>query len=100
MYDYTSHVRTEFRGTGQESSNIYVTGTVMIAFPTKCEGTLKLADIELREWPLDAAHASGNIDANEFKIHENSANFAYDVQKQDLRLVFANAIRFNLNFAT
>lgn len=83
VYDYTSHVHTEFKGTGQDSSNIYVTGTVKIAFPTKCEGVLKLEDIELREWPLEAARMSAN--GFEYKLHEHSKSFAYDVQKHDLR---------------
>lgn len=94
MYDYTSHVRTEFKGTGQDSSNIYVTGTVKINFPTKCEGVLKLEDVELREWPLDAASAA--TAAHAFKLHEHSKSFAYDVQKHDLRyhlLLFLSCLR-------
>lgn len=70
----------------------------MITFPTKCEGVLKLADVELREWPLEAARTSDSIDAANFKLHENSANFAYDVQKQDLRSVLMmSSIKFTLN---
>lgn len=87
VYDYTSHVRTEFSGTGQNSSDIYVTGTVMISFPQKCEGTLKLADIELREWPIEDAAADylSGEEPVRGNLHDSSNDFAFDVQKNDLR---------------
>lgn len=86
-YDYTSHVRSEFNGTGQNSSNIYVTGTVVLTFPQKCEGLLKILDIELRERPIedDAQIESSNDYSSSDGTHKKSLDFAHDVQKYDLR---------------
>lgn len=88
VYDYSSHIRTEFSGTGQNSSNIYVSGTVMLTFPTKCEGILKVSNIELREKPIEAV-ANAEYTSDESiqidNLHAKSTNFAYDIQKNDLR---------------
>lgn len=82
VYDYSAHVRNEFNGTGQNTSDIYITGTVYLVFPSKCEGILKLSDIELSERAQSGAedYASG-----ESLLHERSADFGFDLQKHDLR---------------
>lgn len=87
VYDYTSHIKSEFNGTGQNSSDIYVTGTVVLTFPQKCEGILKIVDIELRERPIEEEGMDGSSDESSpvDSTHEKSSEFAWDVQKYDLR---------------
>lgn len=88
FYDYNTHVRTEFNGTGQSTSDIYITGTVMLTFPTKCEGVLKITDIELREKPLEDLQSeeyASTESSSQSDLHNRSLDFAYDIQKHDLR---------------
>lgn len=86
VYDYVSHVRSQFNGTGHNSSDIYVTGTVVLTFPHKCEGILKITDIELRERPIEE-DGLGDYSSEESwdPTHKKSFDFANDVQKNDLR---------------
>lgn len=85
-YNYSSHIRTEFSGTGQNTSDIYVSGTIVVTFPKKCEGILKITDIELRE----NSATEVNIEFESDKplpdtLHAKSTQFASDVQRNDLR---------------
>lgn len=84
VYDYSSHIKSEFNGTGQNSSDIYVTGTVELTFPKKCEGILKIVDVELRERPI-ADEVDNNESDQVDNLHIKSHEFAADVQKYDLR---------------
>lgn len=88
VYDYNSHIKSEFNGTGQNSSDIYISATVDLTFPTKCEGTMRLTDVELRERPREDA-ANDDYSSDEYvpidNLHSNSAIFAADIQKYDLR---------------
>lgn len=43
------HVKTEFAGSGENSSDVHVSATVSLTFPTKCEGQLSISNVELRE---------------------------------------------------
>lgn len=88
VYDYNSHIKSEFNGTGQNSSDIYVSATVELIFPKKCEGTIRLKDVELREYPRED---EANVDSSSDEyvpmnnLHSNSGKFAADIQKYDLR---------------
>lgn len=90
VYDYYSHITSLFNGTGQNSSDIHVSATVILTFPKKCEGTLRMTNVELREQTLDGV-LSEFVDfsfdkyASYNNLHSNSAEFANDVQKFDLR---------------
>lgn len=88
LYAYNAHIRSEFNGSGQNSSDIYVSGTVELTFPKKCEGSMKLIDVELRERPIED-EASAEFDSDESlpldNLHRRSAEFADDVQKYNLR---------------
>lgn len=90
VYDYYSHITSLFNGTGQNSSDIHVSATVILTFPRKCEGTLRIMNVELRERTFNGEMAPGP----EFKfdkyapydnLHSRSSDFAADVQKYDLR---------------
>lgn len=88
MYDYTSHIKSEFNGTGQNSSDIYISATVDLVFPKKCEGSMKLTDVELRERPR-GDETNDDYSSDEYvpvdNLHSNSEKFAADIQKFDLR---------------
>lgn len=59
-----------------------------LTFPRKCEGILTLTDVELRERPREE-EATTDYGSNEYgpqdNLHSNSAQFAADVQKYNLR---------------
>lgn len=61
VYNYKMHVRTEFFGSGQNTSDVYVVATAELTFPTRCEGVLKLENIQLR----NEAEKSGNNESEE-----------------------------------
>lgn len=101
VYEYSSHIKSEFNGTGQNSSDIYVSATVELTYPKKCEGTLKIVDVELREHPIEdeanLEYASvETVQVN--NLHINSHEFAADIQKYDLRYVFAFTLLDSLVF--
>lgn len=73
-YDYKSHVRTEFEGSGQNTSDLYVTATATLTFPTKCEGTLL----------IDYINLYNRMDGRE-ETNKHSDNFANEVQRHELR---------------
>lgn len=83
-YDYSSHVRSEFLGTGQNNSDIYVTASVILTFPTKCEGILKLQEVELRTEPL-SKERTAFFDFFASPLHSKSLHFASDLEKNELR---------------
>lgn len=87
VYDYNSHIKSQFNGSGQDTSDIYVSGTVLLTFPKKCEGILRIMDIELREHTLEEEAAFVTDEYGELpkNLHANSAEFAADIQKYDLR---------------
>lgn len=88
VYEYNSHIKSEFNGTGQNSSDIFVSGTVELIFPKKCEGTMKIVDVELRERPIEEeglAEVESGESVQLDNLHSKSVEFASDVQKYDLR---------------
>lgn len=85
-YDYRSHVRSEFQGTGQNKSDVYVTASLVLIFPKKCEGILTLQDVELRETPL-YDDSSRDTSASETNLHMKSYSFATDLERYELRYV-------------
>lgn len=94
-YDYRMHVRNEFYGSGENSSDVFVTASVYLNFPRSCEGVLSVQDIELREEEIPE-NLNENEDENEYDmdygntapsagLHPNSEQFANDISKNDLR---------------
>lgn len=84
VYDYNAHIRSEFNGVGQNASDIYVSGQVELTFPKKCEGKMKIIDVELRERPKEDDNNEYEFDEVN-NLHSRSSEFAADVQKYDLR---------------
>lgn len=91
------HVRTEFSGSGENSSDIFVSASIELKFPTKCEGILIFQQVELREnSKIDAIPTTSTNDDAEMdyfdsfsetdpNLHPQSENFSYAVRKNDLR---------------
>ncbi|XP_055638867.1 uncharacterized protein LOC129776937 isoform X2 [Toxorhynchites rutilus septentrionalis] len=51
-YDYAMYVKTEFSGSGENSSELHLIAAVQIEFTKPCQGLLKLNSIEVRDRPL------------------------------------------------
>lgn len=61
-------------------------GTVEFTFPKKCEGSMRIIDVELRERPIeDEINAEYKSDESADSLHSRSFEFAADVQKNNLR---------------
>lgn len=48
-YDYSIHLRTEFSGSGENTSDVYLKAAVNLVFPKSCEGILSLNNVKLFE---------------------------------------------------
>lgn len=85
-YNYRSHVRTEFHGTGQNTSDIFVTAAVQLTFPTKCEGVMAITDIELRNAPMPgASEENDDFDDPYADLHDKTADFAHEIQRHEIK---------------
>lgn len=93
-YNYRSHIRTEFHGTGQNTSDIFVTAAVQLTFPKNCEGSMVVSEVELRNVPLpDASEESYTENADDelmsddpfVNLHEKSSDFAYEIAKYEMK---------------
>lgn len=47
-YEYNVHIRSEFTGSGENTSDLYFTSNVDFVFPRKCEGVISLSGVQLR----------------------------------------------------
>lgn len=93
------HVRSEFAGSGQNTSDLFMTATVEFSFPKKCEGILRLYNTLVKEEyvPLvepnydeysDYTSYRGMDDDEEGEketLHPDSEKIADDVQKYGLQ---------------
>lgn len=46
-YDYTVQLRTEFSGTGENTSDLYLKASIDLLFPKSCEGYLRINSVKL-----------------------------------------------------
>lgn len=86
-YNYWSHVRSEFHGTGQNTSDMFVTASVALTFPTKCEGSLMISETELRNKALTDDEADESTDDVYNSMHPKSSDFATEIQKYPMKFV-------------
>lgn len=95
-YAYRTHVRTEFLGSGQNQSDVYVEATALLTFPQPCEGVLRLRNVKLRDEYVENAAAGQQqqqSDAFDYDfnaepdetLHPKSEQFALAVERADLR---------------
>lgn len=89
------HVRSEFAGSGHNTSDLFMTASVEINFPTKCEGILRLYSVNLKEKYVPIVetnedeyedYSSTNYESNEEeKFHPKSSILAEDIQRNSLK---------------
>lgn len=92
-YDYSVHVRSEFSGSGENTSDVYISAKLMLTFPTKCQGVLLVQDVELRHMEPPEESSSETEDVNFFDysetedptLHPKSGQFASDIQEHEIR---------------
>lgn len=94
-YDYRMHVRTEFAGSGQNTSDVFVQATAQLIFPQRCEGILTLKNVQLR----NEAEATGSNESDEpapdyyefsesesdQTLHPSNVQFGEALQAHELR---------------
>lgn len=89
------HIRTEFSGSGQNTSDVFVHATAELTFPTRCEGVLHLANVQLRnevEKSLNNESDEPTTDYYEYSepkadktLHPNNVQFGQAVSANNLR---------------
>lgn len=94
------HVRTEFSGSGENSSDVFVTASVLLTFPKRCEGILTISDVVLSDEAMPEEPAVVEVNENaeyyddtyeasaDTPTHPKSKDFANAIGKNDLRFVF------------
>ncbi|XP_055389464.1 uncharacterized protein LOC129618631 [Condylostylus longicornis] len=81
-YDYMVHIRTEFSGSGDNTSDLYLKSKINLIFPTKCEGILTITNVELREIStisLNNNNDNNNNDDDETPVYDYN-NYDYGEQ--------------------
>lgn len=116
-YDYTVSVRTEFAGSGDNSSDLYLKANLEIFFPKDCEGYLRINTVNLYDSLQEASNESGateekpakdvydyydNLSAesssdehasNEFEhLHPKSSELSVDLSRNLLRFAFHDGL--------
>lgn len=86
-------VRTEFAGSGQNTSELHAVGHVHIIFPKPCEGILRLKSIELHTQAVQKQQEVGLFNSdNSEDLHPKSDDFGNDLQNYDLRFSFHDGL--------
>ncbi|XP_058818906.1 uncharacterized protein LOC131681859 [Topomyia yanbarensis] len=98
-YDYSMYVKTEFSGSGENSSELHLIASVEIDFPKPCQGVMKLYSIELRDRPLPASEeqdfeygADYVESAPEVELHPKSDIISEELQRFELRFAFHDGL--------
>uniref|UniRef100_A0A7G3AUB2 Putative lipoprotein n=1 Tax=Lutzomyia longipalpis TaxID=7200 RepID=A0A7G3AUB2_LUTLO len=101
-YEYSLHVRTQFAGSGENTSDIHVIGDVEMIFPKKCEGLLRILSLEARDRISPQVEQSKSKNSDEFdddytdqeeiELHPTSYKLAEDVTKYELRFSFQDGL--------
>lgn len=87
------HIKTEFSGSGENTSDVYVSASVFLTFPTKCQGILSIQDLELREIALPEPSSQTYENDYDFDyvepttvgLHPNNEQFSDDISRNKLR---------------
>lgn len=95
------HVKTEFSGSGQNTSDMHLTAALELTFPKKCEGLLKIHTIELRDRPLPEVNENENeeeddsydyTEPEEIELHIQNDKVADAISRNELRFSFHDGI--------
>ncbi|XP_054083621.1 apolipophorins [Zeugodacus cucurbitae] len=117
-YEYSVDLNTEFSGTGNNASNLFLKAAVNIFFPKPCDGFLLIRDVKLwdhkdlqkdNELSINAHRNSQNSDEDDYygdftdssdsepiddftNIHPKSLELANDLKKYSLRFSFNDGL--------
>ncbi|XP_055591953.1 uncharacterized protein LOC129743787 [Uranotaenia lowii] len=98
-YDYSMYVKTEFSGSGENSSQLHLIAAVEIDFPKPCQGILKLHSVEVRDRPLPVTEeqdfdygADYNEPAPEAELHPKSDVIAEELTRFELKFAFHDGL--------
>lgn len=93
------HVRTEFSGSGENSSDVFVTANVLLTFPKRCEGVLSISEVVLRNEAMLAPIVEVNENAEYYDdayevtadtpTHPRTDEFSNAISRNNLRFVFS-----------
>lgn len=91
-YNYRVHVRSEFSGSGENSSDVFISAKLLLTFPTKCQGVLLVQDVELRHMSPPEEDTEIENDYNfdysdkvDPTLHPKNAEFSADIQEHEMR---------------
>lgn len=94
-YDYKMYVKSEFSGSGENSSEVHMVAAVEIDFPKPCQGVMKLYSIEVRDRPVvetdeqDFEYGADYVEpAPEVELHPKSDVIADELMRFELRFAF------------
>uniref|UniRef100_W4VR36 Putative lipoprotein n=1 Tax=Corethrella appendiculata TaxID=1370023 RepID=W4VR36_9DIPT len=88
-YEYSMFVKTEFYGSGQNTSELHITANVEVSFPTKCEGILRLSSVELRDQPVPIVNEENEDEyQDEIELHPQSEIISEHLEENELRFSF------------
>ncbi|XP_062546026.1 uncharacterized protein LOC134212310 [Armigeres subalbatus] len=98
-YDYSMYVKTQFSGSGENSSELHLIAAVEIDFPKPCQGLLKLYSIEVRDRPLpvveeqDFEYGADYVEPPpEVELHPKSDAIAEDLTRFELKFAFHDGV--------
>lgn len=85
-------MRTEFLGSGQNQSDVIVDATVVLTFPSACEGLLQLRHVQLRD-EFNGDPSAFDYDANQAaadgeSLHPQAESFATAMELNGLRFAY------------
>lgn len=93
------HIKSDFVGSGENTSDLYLTAKIELSFKRECEGLLALNTVELRNKPPPVVEESEteDYDYSEYiepdadidpDLHPNSSDIASDISRYELRFSF------------
>ncbi|XP_053697453.1 uncharacterized protein LOC128744450 [Sabethes cyaneus] len=98
-YDYSMYVKTEFSGSGENSSELHLIASVEIDFPKPCQGIMKLYSIEVRDRPLpvteeqDFEYGADYVESPpEVELHPKSELISEELQRFELKFAFHDGL--------
>lgn len=93
------YVKTQFSGSGENSSELHLIAAVEIDFPKPCQGLLKLHSIEVRDRPLpvveeqDFEYGADYVEPPpEVELHPKSDAIAEDLMRFELKFAFHDGV--------
>lgn len=103
-YNYRVHVRSEFSGSGENSSDVFISAKLLLTFPTKCEGVLSVQEVQLRdsvptedEAVVENDYSFDYSEKEDTSLHPKNSLFSSDIQEHELRYNEALYINQQIN---